>query len=98
MCHLFVATVASTCKFPFWSNLKIDIKIEYDITIPEIINSNTHVNRFCGDGPSEDIVYYGNGLVLHFHTDDSYTFGGFKITYSVEAEGWSHQPQCKLLQ
>ena len=40
--------------------------------------------RFCGEGPSEAVVYYGNALVLHFHSDESYTFGGFRLHYSID--------------
>ncbi|XP_025103830.1 blastula protease 10-like isoform X1 [Pomacea canaliculata] len=51
----------------------------------EVRTLGPHLNgqRFCGKGPSEDIRYPGNALVLHFHSDESYQFDGFQLSYTV---------------
>ncbi|KAL3873695.1 hypothetical protein ACJMK2_036785 [Sinanodonta woodiana] len=39
--------------------------------------------KFCGNGPSDQIVYSGSALMLHFHSDEHYTFKGFRATYTI---------------
>ncbi|KAL3873673.1 hypothetical protein ACJMK2_036765 [Sinanodonta woodiana] len=40
--------------------------------------------KFCGNGPSGPIVFTGQSLMLHFHTDDGYGFKGFRASYTVQ--------------
>ncbi|XP_076464570.1 protein SpAN-like [Babylonia areolata] len=49
------------------------------------LGPHLHGQRFCGEGPSEPLVYrgQGSGLVVTFHSDESFTFGGFRLRYFV---------------
>ncbi|XP_070181265.1 blastula protease 10-like [Littorina saxatilis] len=73
-------------------SLKMDgFELEDDTIQPcafdwlEVRSLGPHLNgqRFCGEGPSDGVVYHGNTLVIHFHSDDSYTFSGFRLHYDV---------------
>ncbi|KAL8622899.1 hypothetical protein ACOMHN_027020 [Nucella lapillus] len=74
-------------------------EVEDDVIQPcafdwlEVRTLGPHLNgqRFCGEGPTGTVVYHsrGSGLVVHFHSDDSFTFGGFKLRYFIHLDSTS---------